>query len=200
VRSDSVADSDIVEAAAPSPDEGSEGSAAAPAAVIWTLVTPDTVPADVVARADAARAGLAGTLLGTLTRAIAERGHAGAVTTCHDAAPQVTADVSREHNVRIGRTSFRIRNTDNTAPDWARLWVEGGSDELRWVQSDDGRWGELAPIRVSEPCLACHGLPESIAPDVRTAITTLYPNDQAFGFADGDLRGYIWVELAASVQ
>ena len=33
--------------------------------------------------------------------------------------------------------------------------------------------------------------------DVRAAINLVYPNDAATGFADGDLRGWVWVETIA---
>jgi hypothetical protein len=47
---------------------------------------------------------------------------------------------------------------------------------------------------VTEPvCLACHG--EAVAPDVRETILARYPGDGATGFAVGDLRGALWVEV-----
>ena len=46
----------------------------------------------------------------------------------------------------------------------------------------------------TEPgCLACHGA--QVAPAVRTAIAAHYPDDAATGFAVGDLRGGLWVEV-----
>ena len=41
-------------------------------------------------------------------------------------------------------------------------------------------------------CLQCHG--EVLDPAVAGKIAELYPDDQATGFIDGDLRGVFWVE------
>ena len=49
----------------------------------------------------------------------------------------------------------------------------------------------------TEPgCLACHGA--QVAPAVRAAIAAHYPDDAATGFAVGDLRGGLWVEVPAT--
>jgi len=34
-----------------------------------------------------------------------------------------------------------------------------------------------------------------LAPDLKAKLAELYPNDQATGYAAGDLRGVFWVEL-----
>ncbi|MEX2498681.1 MAG: DUF3365 domain-containing protein [Wenzhouxiangellaceae bacterium] len=46
-------------------------------------------------------------------------------------------------------------------------------------------------------CVICHG--ESIAPELAETIKQLYPQDQATGFAPGELRGAfsVTVELPA---
>ncbi|MDT4883752.1 hypothetical protein FQZ97_1198250 [compost metagenome] len=51
----------------------------------------------------------------------------------------------------------------------------------------------------TEPgCLACHGT--QMAPQVRAAIAAHYPDDAATGFAVGDLRGGLWVEVPAAAH
>jgi len=48
-------------------------------------------------------------------------------------------------------------------------------------------------------CLACHG--DNIAPEVTAAIRAHYPEDQATGFATGQLRGAFsirWDDAALS--
>ena len=42
-------------------------------------------------------------------------------------------------------------------------------------------------------CTTCHG--ESISPGIASAIAERYPDDEATGFAVGDLRGVFWVEF-----
>lgn len=183
-------------AAAVAPAEASAQPTAEGSAT-WTVVAAEAVPAEVIAKADAARTALAGRLLSTLTTTIAERGHAAAVTTCHDQAPAISQAVANELGVAIGRTSFRTRNAANTPPAWASAWVDERIETARWTSSSDGRFGQLAPIRLAQPCLACHGPTAQIAPDVASAIAANYPSDAATGFAEGDLRGYIWVEVPA---
>ncbi|MBS0204581.1 MAG: DUF3365 domain-containing protein [Planctomycetes bacterium] len=45
-------------------------------------------------------------------------------------------------------------------------------------------------------CLACHGPKDQIADDVQEQLTRLYPDDQAVGFNEGDLRGWFWVDVS----
>ena len=57
---------------------------------------------------------------------------------------------------------------------WERVVVDGESG-----------WRYFAPIRVEESCLACHGDPDSRPDFVKDG----YPEDKAFNFGVGDLRG-----------
>jgi hypothetical protein len=45
----------------------------------------------------------------------------------------------------------------------------------------------MKAIPTGAVCLACHG--ETIAPPIAAKINELYPQDQATGFREGDLRG-----------
>jgi hypothetical protein len=48
----------------------------------------------------------------------------------------------------------------------------------------------LRPIVIANPvCLACHGRPEDLAPEVRARLEALYPRDEAAGYRLVDLRG-----------
>ena len=58
---------------------------------------------------------------------------------------------------------------------------------------DDGRFVYAAPITTQPVCLTCHGA--AVADDVKAAIAARYPKDEATGFAEGDLRGAVWVEI-----
>jgi hypothetical protein len=51
----------------------------------------------------------------------------------------------------------------------------------------DGRVRYMRAIVTDGVCLACHGA--SLAPEVAAAIDERYPEDEARGFAPGDLRG-----------
>jgi hypothetical protein len=48
---------------------------------------------------------------------------------------------------------------------------------------------------MGEACSTCHGSPSWQPTDVAATLKQAYPTDQATGFATGDLRGWIWVEV-----
>jgi hypothetical protein len=162
------------------------------------LTTLDTDQQKQLERAAAAKDLLASTLMGALTEELEVGGPAGAVDICRDMAPMISANTAEESGVRIGRTSFRLRNPENQPPAWARQLVARRVEGPTTLVGPDGELGVLAPIRVAEPCLACHGDRESMDPAVREAIAEGYPDDEAVGFAAGDLRGWFWVEVPAT--
>ena len=167
---------------------------------VWSVVDParaEGATAEALERAAAARAALFQRLSGRLTEVVAAEGPVAAIRVCRDEAPEMTREVGEAQGVRIGRTGVRLRNPDNTAPAWAGAAVADGVAERRaWVRQDD-TVAELAPILLAEQCVACHGTPDKLAPGVADALAGLYPEDQATGFAAGELRGWFWVEVPA---
>jgi hypothetical protein len=145
----------------------------------------------------AARDEMFQTIVGALTSEIAEHGPAAAIEVCRDKAPQIAREVAASRGVQIGRTSWKLRNPSNVAPEWAATVVANKPEEPRYVHSTDGRFGAVLPIRVSGLCLMCHGSTDQIPEDVRAKLAQHYPTDQATGFRDGDLRGWFWVEVPA---
>ena len=84
--------------------------------------------------------------------------------------------------------------------------VEHGLDVARQAATDSVLECASCHIRQGEAwmtvrrasarrCLACHG--SEVSPEVREAIAARYPGDRATGFAVGDLRGALWVEVPA---
>lgn len=53
----------------------------------------------------------------------------------------------------------------------------------------------LKALRIQKPCLNCHGPREQIKPEVLALLKQVYPNDQATGYQEGDLRGAITVKI-----
>ena len=51
----------------------------------------------------------------------------------------------------------------------------------------DGEFRYMRAIATGEPCLACHG--SAIKPELVQLLDRHYPQDQARGFAAGELRG-----------
>lgn len=132
-----------------------------------------------------------------LTEVLTESGPTSAIQVCKSDAPQLASEVSEQFGVRIGRTAHRLRNPDNTAPAWAQQPVQQQVAEPQIVALEDRQLGVLLPIHLKAACVLCHGPKEEINPDVRASLVTHYPQDQATGFREGDLRGWFWVEVPA---
>jgi hypothetical protein len=131
--------------------------------------------------------------------AMAQGGAAAAVDVCATEAAGIARDQSAASGVRMGRTSDRLRNPGNAPPAWARTFVLLSSGEkakdVAPLAVDLGvEVGVLLPIAVRPACLGCHGPAAGIAPKVKETLTARYPRDQATGYADGDFRGFLWVE------
>jgi hypothetical protein len=128
-----------------------------------------------------------------------EEGPAAAIQVCRVKAPGI-ADALSVDGVRMGRSSHKLRNPDNTAPDWVSPIMQAYLDDPssrtpRAVELANDRWGYVEPIMVQPLCLTCHG--SELAPEVAGRIAELYPGDEATGFEAGDLRGVFWLEFPA---
>jgi hypothetical protein len=134
-------------------------------------------------------------LMARLSKELAADGPARAIGVCKQVAPEIARDVGQRRNVRIGRTSWKLRNPQNAGPPWTKLLLHDKPDTPRLAAGRDGRLGVTLPIRVATPCLTCHGPEASIDPAVRKQLRANYPDDQAVGFRVGDLRGWFWVEV-----
>lgn len=129
-------------------------------------------------------------------------GPAEAIQVCRVKAPGI-ADALSVNGVRMGRSSHKLRNPDNRAPEWVGPIMQAYLDDAasrqpRAVKLADDRWGYVEPIMVQPLCLTCHG--SELAPDVAGQISTLYPEDGATGFEAGDLRGVFWVEFPGDAR
>lgn len=176
---------------------GQAGAQATVRPVDPTAASPQVMAA--VERANQAIADLQATLLGRLTGALASGGPAAAVAVCRDDAQALTRAVGEKHHVAIGRTSHRLRNASNAPRPWAAAAVASHAgrkvaDVQPLVFDLGGRVGVLRPIGAMDMCLTCHGPRDVVDQAIGGVLRTAYPNDQATGFAVGDLRGWIWVE------
>lgn len=135
------------------------------------------------------------TLMGRVMSVATEEGFAEAVGVCRDEAMPLTEEVADRHGVELGRTSERLRNPENTAPEWfADLALRAQEGPV----FEEGPGGELrgaVPIRLAAACTNCHGADDELATGVAAALEADYPQDQATGYEEGDLRGYFWVEV-----
>ncbi|HLD68212.1 MAG TPA: DUF3365 domain-containing protein [Pseudomonas sp.] len=134
-------------------------------------------------------------LMGTVKQALSEGGPKSAILACQTLAP----DIASEHSQApwtVGRTALKLRNPDNRPDAWERQVLEDFATaaakgqplaDLKRGEVVGSEYRYMQAIATGEPCLACHG--QAIAPDVAALIDRQYPNDQARGFALGDLRG-----------
>ena len=60
------------------------------------------------------------------------------------------------------------------------------------MKDEEGYPTFFAPILDKGLCLTCHGIVgETLLPENDEKIKTLYPEDKAVGYSEGDLRG-VW--------
>jgi Protein of unknown function (DUF3365) len=133
-------------------------------------------------------------LSGRLMAVISTSGPAAAIEVCQFEAKSIAMDVGKGANVKIGRTGVRLRNASNQPPSWAQKLVDDRTDTPVFAKLSNDHAVALLPIKLQAQCLICHGPSEALAPDVREKLATLYPQDQATGFSEGELRGWFWVE------
>ena len=139
-------------------------------------------------------------LSGRLMAAMKKGGVPEAVQYCNIAGLPLIDSLSEVHQVTIRRTALKIRQPkDAPTPaekkvlDQYQTQFAAGEVLKPFVKTiSSGETAFYAPILVSEACLKCHGkLGETLKEEDYQLIRELYPDDQAIGYAAGDLRG-IW--------
>lgn len=140
-------------------------------------------------------------LKGELQAAITAGGPASAISVCKERAPAIAQSLSQKSGWDLGRTSLKLRNPELNAPDaWEKQVLlefeerKAGGEDVKTmafaevVESDSGkRYRFMKAIPTAELCLLCHG--ETISADIAVALDEAYPDDEARGFALGDIRG-----------
>jgi hypothetical protein len=142
----------------------------------------------------------AGALKSELKAAIHAGGALQAIEVCNTKALIIDEEVSLANDVNLSRVSTRNRNPANVPNEWQKAVLNSfetrklaGEDAsaLTWhevAQTDNGpEFRFMKAIPTGALCLQCHGT--EIAPPVAEKLAELYPDDQATGFSQGDLRG-----------
>ncbi len=139
-----------------------------------------------------------GALSTRLQQAIVEQGTDHAIAFCNIHALPLTDSLSQAMNVNISRTALRFRNPEN-APEpldeqmmkyFGQLELQVGRLPDTLVIDESGFYVYMAPILTLPACLQCHGLPETeINHQTISLVRSLYPDDKAIGFREGELRG-----------
>lgn len=171
-------------------------TAAAAAALLLTSTAMAGAPDRIAEGRDIARQ-FGAELRSELKAAMAEGGPLAAIRVCHEEAPRIARDAAQRTGAEVGRTSTRLRNPANRPDAHERGVLQefeeaAASGDLetppeRLETLPDGRVRYMRGIIIEPPCLACHG--EGLAQPVTAAIDARYPEDEARGYAPGDLRG-----------
>jgi hypothetical protein len=174
-------------------------------AMVVSLFSASAFAADLEDRAAASRAAVkefATSLQDELGVASKAGGPVNAIEVCSIVAPAIAADISRKQGWKVARTSLKPRNPKNAPDAWeTRVLKEfearkaKGEDPAQMEHSEmimgkgthAFRYMKAIAIPANAPCLACHG--EKIDPAVGAKLKALYPQDQAIGYKQGDLRG-----------
>lgn len=141
-----------------------------------------------------------GRLVGELRQGVKQNGPVETIAVCKQKAPAIAAELGGQSGWKVGRTSLRVRNPLNAPDPWERRVLEDfqrraaagekvkGMEYSEVVEQDGHRvYRLMKAIPTGGVCLLCHG--QRVAPKVRKKINDLYPEDQATGFAPGQLRG-----------
>ena len=153
-----------------------------------------------VANAKQAIKELAAALQIKLKSAMQAGGPIAAVGVCNVQAMPITQKVAMDQGLQLSRVSLKNRNPLNRPNDWQSAVLKSferrktaGEEigKLAWSEtvSVDGEqeFRFMKAIPTSAVCLNCHGT--EISPEISGALTTLYPEDRATGYHEGDLRG-----------
>ncbi|MFD0760618.1 DUF3365 domain-containing protein [Lutibacter aestuarii] len=123
-----------------------------------------------------------------------------AIPFCNIEALPLTKEMSEKYNVEIKRTSNKLRNSRNRATDreleviqiFEKLMTENERLSPIVELNNNSQKHFYAPIIIKANCLVCHGkVKETVTIKTDSIIKSLYPNDEAIGYNEGDLRG-IW--------
>lgn len=139
---------------------------------------------------------LASNLIGT----IQEGGAENALEFCNIQAIPLTDSMAVELKAHIKRVTDRPRNSGNKANETELAYIKSAQENLSEgsevepsIQLSGGKVTGYYPIITNQLCMQCHGSEGSeINEPTLTKIKALYPEDEATGYAVGELRG-IWV-------
>ncbi len=168
----------------------------------------EEVPASEITALRATAGALAGGLVGELKKELNANGPEAAIAICRDKAPQVAGEMSRKNGWKVTRVSLKVRNPLLGTPDaWEQTALKKLQDRFSAGEKPDtldmaeivtepsGRYLRYAKgLPVQKFCLACHGSPDDILPNVKAKLAEAYPKDKATGYAEGMLRGAVSIK------
>lgn len=169
------------------------------------LLTPFAIAGNMTADEDIEKArettaAFASALKTELVTAMQAGGPLTAIGVCNTRAPVIAAEVSGAKGMSVSRVSVKNRNPENAPNAWqaavletfeARKLAGENPSSLTWSETVDLENGKefrfMKAIPTAAICLQCHG--QAIAPPVAEELASLYPEDKATGYREGDIRG-----------
>lgn len=149
-----------------------------------------------------------GELKPELKKAMKEGGPVHAVGFCHAAAPKIAMDLAKKTGWEVTRVSLKPRGAMANPDAWETQVLKNFETlkaqgepvkkmEFSEVVHDGGKatFRYMKPLPTGEVCLKCHG--ENVAEPIKQAIAKYYPQDQAMGYKQGDIRGAFSFSKAA---
>jgi hypothetical protein len=163
----------------------------------------------IIAKGEAIAVALVQSLKSEVKQAIESQGVEEAIAVCNLEAIPLTHQIEElsGRDISIKRTSFRFRNPENEPDEietlalsyFEMLHTQGKDIPQAYTQKvvmgTDTLFYYYKPMKMEALCLLCHGGEETIAPGVKRILSTLYPDDRATGYREGDFRGLIRVKL-----
>ena len=134
-----------------------------------------------------------------LMNSINQGGIESAIDYCNLNALPITAKFETTYDVKIKRVGTKIRNElnkpDEIEAEVVKMFqsnVENNKETKPVVMKIGGKYHYFNYIKTKALCLNCHGTPgETIQESIYAKIQEKYPNDNAIGYKENDLRG-IW--------
>jgi len=138
-----------------------------------------------------------------LMGAVKDKGPEGAVGFCNVEASPLIDSVATFLNTHVKRVSDQPRNPKNAANQTelnyitvAKASLANGEKPKPQMQEINGKMVGYYPIVTNNMCMKCHGKPnEEINAATMAKIDELYPQDQAKGYGQNELRGVFVVEM-----
>ncbi|MDO5607185.1 MAG: DUF3365 domain-containing protein [Capnocytophaga sp.] len=142
-------------------------------------------------------------LLGkNLLEAIQNEGVEEAIRFCNIKAMPLTDSVAQQHSADIKRVTDKPRNLDNKAnaqelkiiKAYKEALAKGESLKPQLIEEKD-KVVYYSPILTNMMCLQCHGSSDAVLPETMQVLTQLYPDDQATGYDENQVRGLFSIRI-----
>jgi hypothetical protein len=158
----------------------------------------------------AAASSLGNTLMGKMRKQMKSKDKIGMVKFCQEQAELITVGVNNllPDGVKVRRTTAKYRNLINKpktldleAIKYFRGLQKSGTNVKKSFKiiKTKNSYTYYKPILMKKKCLVCHSSKSKMNPQILKTINRLFPNDKAYGYKKGDLRGLFVVEIDTKI-